>query len=235
MGVDICQYGNHKINFTGRDINEVAEEIKNKLNSLKLVNIDYLKVLMNLWDSASIMPPEILKINVKEGIYKELTDEEWNWEYDIINDDGYQFIRFIGFRGFELEFSKDKIYFWEPPYRFMSWFYMDSITRDEWRKYMLQIILLFGGDRAIYLPDNMRDSEKYLDEHDGIDSPFEEIENELIEEYGINNFTFETVKEDDEILFYIDDFNNLTLENKISINDFKDYLWKEAEEEINSR
>jgi hypothetical protein len=227
MGVDLCQYGNHKINYSDRDIKEVAEEIKNKLNSLHLVNIDYIKVLMNLWDSSDIRPPKTLKVNVKNGIYKEIKDEEWNWRYKIRNDDGYQYIELIGFRNFVLEFSKDKIYFWEPPYRFLGWFYMDSITRNEWRKYMLQIIELFGGDRAIYLPDNMLDSEKYLDGYDGIDSSFDEIESNLIKEYGRNNFTFETIKEEDNIYYYIDNFNDLTLENKIAIEEFKDYLWGE--------
>jgi hypothetical protein len=185
---------------------------------------------MNLWDSSDIMPPEILKVNIKNGIYKEIMDEEWDWEYRIINDDGYQCIQFTGFRGFELKFSKDKIYFWEPPYRFLGWFYMDSITRNEWRKYMLQIITLFGGDKAIYLPDNMLDSEKYLDDFDGIDSPFEEIENGLINEYGKNNFTFETIKDEDDIYYYIDNFSDLVLENKISIEEFQDCLWKTMEE-----
>ena len=140
MGVDICQYGNHKIIFSGRNINDIAKEIQNKLNSLHLVNIDYLKVLMNLWDSSSLKPPHILKENIKNGIYKKIESENWNWEYDIVADEGYQYIRFIGFRNFELEFTKDKIFFWDPPYRFFGWFYMDSITRNEWRKYMLKLL-----------------------------------------------------------------------------------------------
>jgi hypothetical protein len=231
MGVDLCQYGNHKINFLDRDIIEVAEEIKKKLNSIKIINIDYIKVLMNLWKSSGLMPPEILKINIKKGIYKKIIDEKWNWKYEIDNDDGYQCIRFVGFRNFELEFSKDKIYFCEPPYRFFGWFYMDSISRNEWRKYMFQIIKLFGGNKAIYLPD----TEKYLDDYDEIDSPFDEIENDLINEYGINNFTLETIKKEDNICYFIDDFSDLTLENKMSIDEFKDYLWREEEEEINIR
>ncbi|MDR2517599.1 MAG: hypothetical protein LBC88_09510, partial [Spirochaetaceae bacterium] len=162
-------------------------------------------------------------------------DEKWEWKYEIRNDDDYQYIHVIGFRNFELEFTRDKIYFWEPPYRFVGWFYMDSITRNEWRKYMLQIIKLFGGDRAIYLPDNMLESEKYLDEHDGIDSPFEEIEKELIKEYGKNNFAYEAIKEEDDLYYYIDHFNDLELENKISIEEFKDYLWEMEEKAIDGR
>jgi hypothetical protein len=85
------------------------------------------------------------------------------------------------------------------------------------------------------LPDNMMDSEKFLDDFDGIDSPFEEIINDLIKEYGINNFTFDIIKEEDEINYYIDDFKDLILENNITVKYLQDYLWKESEEEIKSR
>jgi hypothetical protein len=232
MGVDLCQYGNHKINFTGRNLTEVAEEIKEKLNSIKLVNIDYLKILMNLWDNARLEAPEILLRNEKIGIYKEIVEEEWNWEYEIINDyeeeDGlnYQYIRFIGFRNFELEFTKDKIYFWDPPYRYFSWFSMDKFVRDQWRIYMFQIINSFGGNRAIYLPDNMLDAEIYLDEHDGIDSPFEEIEQDLIKQFGKYDKKIDEAKEDDGFEYFIDDFSGLELMNEKTVKEFQDYLWK---------
>jgi hypothetical protein len=94
----------------------------------------------------------------------------------IVDDYGYNVIDFCGFLNFHLEFSNDKINFREPPYRYFSWFYVDKEIRDEWRKYMYQVINLFGGNRAIYLPDNMMEAEKYLDEYDSIDSPFEEID-----------------------------------------------------------
>jgi len=235
MGVDLCQYGNHKIDFDCKKIAEIAEKIKDKLNALKLINIDYLKVLMNLWDSSDLEIPKIMLINVKNGIYKNITEETWDWKYDIINEDDYQYIRLIGFRNFELEFTKDKIYFWDPPYRFVGWFFMGSIIRDEWRKYMFQIIKLFDGNRAIYLPDSILDSEIYLDDYDGIDSPFEEIEKDLIKEYGKNNFNFDTIKKEDNIYYYIDYFEDLNIENKITIKKFQDYLWEKNENEIKSR
>lgn len=232
MGVDLCQYGNHKVNFEGRDLIEIAEEIKEKLNSINLGNIDYIKVLMNLWDSSDLQAPEIQLKNEKIGIYKKINKENWDWEYEIINDyeDGinYQYIRYIGFRNFELEFTKDKIYFWEPYYRFRGWFLMDKLTRDQWRIYMFQIISNFGGNRAIYLPDNMMDAEIYLDEHDGIDSPFEEIEQNLINEFGKFDKNIDDITDEDDIQYFIDDFSGLKLENKITIKEYQDYLWKEC-------
>jgi len=232
MGVDLCQYGNYKVVFTGRNLIEVAEEIKEKLNSIKLVNIDYIKILMNYLDHSDLQAPEILLRNEKTGIYKEIVEEEWNWEYEIINDcteeDGinYQYIKFIGFRNFELEFTKDKIFFWEPPYRFRGWFLMDKFTRDQWRIYMFQIINSFGGNRVIYLPDNMMDAEIYLDEHDGIDSPFEEIEQGLIKQFGKYEKNIDEVDEEDDLQYFIDNFSDLELKNKMTIKEFQDYLWK---------
>ena len=241
MGVDLCQYGNHKVEFAGRNLSDVAEEIKEKLNSIKLSNVDYLKVLMNLWDHADPQAPEILLRNEKLGIYKDIVEEEWNWDYDIINDTDekesyhYQYIRFIGFRHFELEFTKDKIYFWQPPYRFMGWFLMDKIIRDQWRIYMFQIISSFGGNRAIYLPDNMMDAEIYLDEQDGIDSPFEEIEQDLIKAFGKFEKNIDAINEEDEFQYFIDDFSGLKLENHITVKEFQDYLWKNCIEGFTER
>jgi hypothetical protein len=238
MGVDLCQYGNHKINFEGRNLLEVAEEIKEKLDSINLGNIDYIKVIMNLWDSSRLEAPEIQLKNEKIGIYKEINEENWNWEYEIINDydeeDGtnYQYIRYIGFRRFELEFTKDKIYFWEPYYRFRGWFLMSKLIRDQWRIYMHQIISCFGGNRAIYLPDNMMEAEIYLDEYDGIDSPFEEIEQGLIKEFNKVNKNIDDITDEDEIQYFIDDFSGLKLENEITIKEFQDYLWKLSVEDF---
>jgi hypothetical protein len=233
MGVDLCQYGNHKVIFSGKNLTEVADEIKEKLNSIKLVNIDYIKVLMNYWDHSDIQAPEILLRNEKIGIYNEIVEEKWNWEYEIVNDyteeDGinYQYIRFIGFRNFELEFTKDKIYFWEPPYRFRGWFLMDKFIRDQWRIYMFQIIRSFGGNRAIYLPDNMMDAEIYLDKYDGIDSSFEEIEQGLINQFGkYDKKIDEANNEEDYFEYFIDDFSGLKLENEMTVKEFQDYLWK---------
>ena len=125
---------------------------------------------------------------------------------------------------FQLDFSTDKIYFCEPPYRFFGWFRMDKIIRDEWRKYMYQIIHLFGGNRAIYLPDNMMEAEKYLDEHDCIDSPFEEIENDLINEFGKYNFSIDEYDDEADISYFIDNFEGLVLENTMSVDEFVNYI-----------
>ena len=46
MGVDLCQYGNHTINFKNRDYEEISQEIKSKLDNYRFFNEEYLRVLM---------------------------------------------------------------------------------------------------------------------------------------------------------------------------------------------
>jgi len=170
MGVDLCQYGNHTINFHNRSHEEIAEEIKQKLDNFHFVNEEYLKLLMIAWESSYLNDPQALQDKALNAINEIKTKKYWEWHYSIVDDYGYNVIDFCGFLNFHLEFSNDKIYFQEPPYRYFGWFYMDKEIRDEWRKYMYQVINLFGGNRAIYLPDNMMKAEKYLDAYDSIDS-----------------------------------------------------------------
>jgi hypothetical protein len=227
MGVDLHQYGNHTINFKNRDFEEIAQEIKNKLDHLKLVNEEYLKALVIIWEQSYLEDPndkQVLRDKIQKRIKKIKERKNWEWNYFIRDDDGYKTIEFIGFLDFELDFSTDKIYFWEPPYRFFGWFRMDKIIRDEWRKYMYQIVHLFGGSRAIYLPDNTMEAEKYLDIHDSIDSPFEEIENDLINEFGKNNFTIDEYDDEEGVAYFIDDFEGLVLENTMSVDEFVNYI-----------
>ena len=69
MGVDLCQYGNHTINFKNRDFEEIAQEIKHKLDKLKFFNEDYLRFLMIDWESSSLKPPYDEQV-LKEVIIK---------------------------------------------------------------------------------------------------------------------------------------------------------------------
>ncbi|MCL2441669.1 MAG: hypothetical protein FWD14_07995, partial [Treponema sp.] len=157
----------------------------------------------------------------KENIERYKETDKWEWKYRIIEEKGYMKIEFIGFLDFEIYFSHSSIYFLDPPYRYSYWFNCDKIIRDEWRKYMYQVIKIFGGDRVIYLPDQMLDH--YLDKFDQIPVlTFDEIEKELINEYGINKCKLENFYNDnDSGWYFIDNFNDLDMENKIPIEEFK--------------
>jgi hypothetical protein len=204
MGVDLCKYGNHNIVFEGRDIVDTACEIKGKLNRLKLENEDALRRLLLEFHKS----PPVLEESL-EAIDRIKTKKEW--DFTIEEDEGYRSVCFSGLLDFELEFTRYKIYFDDLPYRYFLWFYTKDKSRNELRNYMRRIVRLFGGDRVIYLPDTMLDSAKYLDLFDGIDSPFKEIEEGLIKEYGKTDKKLHELTEYDDVLYYIDDFKDLDI------------------------
>jgi hypothetical protein len=227
MGTDLCQYGSHTINFRNRNREEIAEEIKQKLDSFHLVNEEHLKLLVIAWESSYLDDPQALQDKALQTIKEKKTRKVWKWRYSISDEYKYESIKFYGFLNFGLDFSSDKIYFREPPYRYFGWFYMDKEIRDEWRKYTYQTIHLFGGNRAIYLPSNMMDAEKYLDDYDSIDSPFEEIERDLIKEYGPIKKKlgeFKKYDDDDDIPYYLDDYSDLSMEPCMPLEDYEKYL-----------
>jgi hypothetical protein len=224
MGVDICQYGNHKMNFYVRNIEKTAIKIKDKLDNFNFTNGEYLKAMVLHWEKSGDLSNSPFKDETLEKIKRINETKNWKWNYKIRTEGDYIDVVFIGYLDFELEFSNDKIYFWDPPYRFFSWFHGGEIVRDEWRKYMYQTVHLFGGDRVIYLPDNMIDSSKYLDDYDGIDSPFDEIEQDLINEYGEIKIKLSEFTDEDYVYYYIDTFDDLILENSMPLNDFTKYL-----------
>ena len=150
--------------------------------------------------------------------------ENYDEEGEIIENDYYG-IEFQGFLDFAITFNHNSIYFSDPPYRYKTWFECENEIRDEWRKYMYQVIKLFGGDRVIYLPDQRAD--EFLDIFDQIPPlTFEEVENEIIKEYSkdkyergkiiLGNFIPEQ-----SIWYFIDNFNDLELLNKLSLEEYK--------------
>ena len=85
---------------------------------------------------------------------------------------------------------------------------------------MYQIIILFNGDRVIYLPDQGADH--FIDKFDLLPViTFEEIENEIIKEYGEIEKTLEKYTEKGYTSYYIDNFNDLEITNKLSLEEFK--------------
>ena len=223
MGTDICQYGNHKINFKNRSYREIAFEVNENLNKIQFINEEYIKYLVISSEESILGNRGSLRSYMQERIrdYKEF--KKWEWDFKITEEKNYMEIELRGFLDFELVFTHNSIYFKDPPYRYNYWFNCDNVIRDEWRKYMYQIIKLFGGDRVIYLPDQGADH--FLDKFNQIPVlTFEEIENEIIKEYGIEDSKLEDFKIIGSPFYYIDNFSNLCMENKLSINEFKEWV-----------
>jgi len=228
MGTDLCQYGNHKINFFNRNYEDIAKEIKIKLDNYQFTNEEYLKYLVIKQEEEYINSPYFKD---KEYHYERLNryknQNKWEWKYFLIEEEDDENdameIEFHGFLDFILSFSYNSIYFSDPPFRYRNWFDVDERLRNEWREYMCQIIKLFGGDRVIYLPDQGADH--YLDKFDQLPFiTFEEIENELIKEYGKNDKKLGNITNEDDIWYYIDDFDGLDIINKLTFEEFKNWL-----------
>jgi len=226
MGTDLCQYGNHNINFNNRSYREVAIEIKEKLDNFKFINEEYLKYLVItreeyfMFNRNSAFPMS----HYQENIERFKNTKKWEWDYRITEEKAFMEIELRGFLDFNLYFYPSSIYFSSsPPYRYSYWFNCDNVIRDEWRKYMFQIIKLFGGNRVIYLPDQGYDH--YLDYFDQIPFlTFEEIESKIEKEDGLFKGKIEDFYNDDSIgSFCIDYFHDLELVNKLSIDEF--ILW----------
>jgi len=197
MGTDLYQLGNHKIKFKERHFSELTTEIKTKLDNTVFPNAEFLKRFALRWHSDN--PRMIREIKTK----RHWTFREENEYYSFAED---KEIEFDGPFGLNLTFDENKITFFDPPYRYWQWFEMDDdVHRDEWRKYMKQIVNLFGGDRVLYAADNSHHLEKYT----YYEGTFEEMENALREKYGKSKTTFQEVADDFDNSYLIDDFKSI--------------------------
>jgi len=225
MGADLYVYGNHNLNFKNIKYENRSEIIIKRLSNFRIINEDHIKALMIYWEKSILQYPDVLKDKIIKCIERIRNFKNYNWSIGINIEEGYKTNNLYGFLDFVLEFSNDKIYFRnQPPYRYLGWFSMDKIIRNEWRKYLFQMVNVFGGNRVIYLPDNMSNAEKYQDYFDLNDSSFNEIENELINEYGKNNYKLSNMTEDDGNEYYIDYFDDLQKCNNMSTVEFVKYL-----------
>ena len=197
MGTDLSPIGNHKIRFKERHFSELTTEIKSVLDGAVFSNAEFLRRFALLENSND--PRSIRKIKTKQ----DWTIEEEDSFYDFAQDEE---IYFYGPFDLILIFDAHKISFLNPPYRYWQWFEMvDDAHRDEWRKYLQQVVKLFAGDRVLYAADNGH----HLDEFTCYEGSFEELENVLREKYGKSKTRFQEVAEDYENSYFIDDFKTI--------------------------
>lgn len=211
MGTDLYQIGNHRIFFNNKHIEETADQIKITLDKTKFPNPEFLKLAALRW--ANSIPKDTREI------YEIKTKKDWNFDIIIEEDDATResdYIEFYGPFSLNLTFYKNKITFWNPPYRYRSWYEMDDTTRDEWRKFMYHVVKLFGGDKVIYLADNGHK----LEEFTYYESSFEEIEKELLNKLGEPKYTFQEVADDIDNSYYIDDFKTLNWSESVSLDEY---------------
>jgi hypothetical protein len=205
MGISLITIGNHNIDFSSENIEDISIKIQNKLNNMIIKNADsYIKWSQLQWEAfnCDVTPERLKKIEQKK---------DWTFDIDIDIEEDYLSIDFYGPLYLELSFNKTYIDIWDPPDRYKSWFLdEDIIYRNEWRQYFKTIVNTFGGNKVIYLPHQIMPSSSYLD----FQGTFEELENLLLKEFGNSKNNFNEIKEDDflndnYIHYFIDKLNDL--------------------------
>jgi hypothetical protein len=152
-------------------------------------------------------------------------DEDFKGDYlfigDVVSDDR---INISGCMGLSCDIDYNKIDFHIFSIQYKDWLHLHKIVRDEWRKYFYQIIRLFGGNKAIYIPYYIFELlNEYLDyEDDSINIYL--IEEYLIEIFGENKKNIDRILENEYCGYVIDDFSDINLDKNMNIDDFKKYL-----------
>lgn len=192
--MDLLPFGNHKIKFN-RSFQQIANEVIDILDRTKFVNEEFLR--LQALGIRSDDPEVIESIKTRDTWRFNPEDEKIFPERGVVE--------LVGPFDLGLDFDRHKITFWNPTYRYWQWFEMqDEKTRNEWRKYMRQVVRLFGGDRVIYLPDG------YLSLAEiNMEAPFPEMEKELYQKYGDPAKSFGEVAENIQNTWFLDHFSDL--------------------------
>lgn len=193
MGKDLIPRGNSIIPFSGRKREDLIREINLKLDAIKFVNETFLR----------------------ENSLEDDALNEWkvSKRIDYLDFDKRGRIEFDGPFGLSLGFMHNTIDFeYVGCIRYIDWFKKDNeIERNEWRKYIFDILKSFGGNRVIYLADNSDPLEKYT--WPDFDGCFEEIEPLLKEDPDPweRITSFEDLSEDKlyDDWFFVDYFEDL--------------------------
>lgn len=211
MGTTLVPIGNHKVKFKERSFQEIAEEITQTLNKIQFVNAEYLR-LDALYCQTG--PPKRVRTIREIKTKKEWTYRKEN-EYYSLEEDGS--IDFDGPFNLTLWFTEYYINFLQPQDRYSHWVGQDypeyEEYRNEWRKYMQQIVHAFGGDRVIYLADNAHALEEFWN----MEAPFEEIEMALKQKLGDPITSFKEMVINPNESYMIDHFIDINWGSNISL------------------
>ena len=208
--MDIAVFANHKIDFSNNDSNIVATKIKALLNNITINNLYEIESqIRSYYDGQGYS-------DIKDEWHKKI--DNWNdneWNYYIDNDwENCIKINFQGPFSLNISFTNNNIQFDDPGCRYSSFFGMDKNYRLEWRKYYYQVISLFSGNFALYLPDQGEVATEFTEKIWDYDTDLELVINGLIEKYGKNKIGIDDfpIDENDFVeppYYFIDYFEGL--------------------------
>lgn len=208
MGIDLWIIGNHKINFEGKSYEELSKEVKERLDKIVFPNSGFLRHHA-LYNNSNY-----------PGVIREIyTKKEWTYEDDpfpfVFEEDN--FVEFMGPHNLEITVYQHKIFIANGRYRYYYWFGdLYQRERDEWRKYFHTIVTALGGDRVLYLPDNLH----HLAEYDTLECSFAEMEEIMLCNEGKPCLTFSEMSIDVEESYMIDYFTDIDWDNEYIPNCF---------------
>ena len=211
MGTDIVIFANHAIDFSNNNLEYIANDIKYKLDNSIIANRGEIQSQIRSyydWQGHDDL--------VRSKWHREI--DNWtgnNWEYFA----GFDFsscteICYSGPFKLRISFTDKHIQFHDPGCRYNSFFDMEKEYRDVWRKYYYQYISLFGGNIAIYLPDQGEVAEEFTEKVWDYNPSLEMIVKGLLNKYGqnvigINDFPHDENGFIDPPHYFIDTFDDL--------------------------
>ena len=195
MGIDLVPVAGHNISFEEKSFHQLVKEIKTNLDHIIFPNARFLRTYtLSLYrdNKHAVRSIRSIKTNKEWTIHgndHELAEQYFENEHAIDFNGPFDFI---------LTFDPCKITFCFG-YRYYDWFFQLSQTfRDEWRKYMYQVVRQFGGDRVIYLADPHDPLSNYID----FTGNFKDMETALTRKLGKPIHRYECISGDmDESLF----------------------------------
>lgn len=210
MGTDIAVFANHSIDFLHEDIEIVASRIKELFDRLNLKNLAEIKEMVRgYYDGPGYS-------DIRDEWHDKIdncTENDWNFYID--NDwENYVRIEFFGPFGLHVNFSHNYIELKDPGCRYLGFFSMDKKARTEYRKYYWQIISLFGGNFALYLPDQGDVGWEFTEKIWDYDISMDTVKKGLVEKYGINTIKIDEFPVDengfaDAPYYFMDTFEDI--------------------------
>lgn len=206
MGVDLITIANHQIPFTGKSQEDIITIIQAKLNNLELTNWEFLLDFALKWYEDR---PDRLSDIYDIQQWFPMREKPEYYDFDTAEFKRIDFDRPCNLR---VTFDENYLQFHHPSYRYKQWFCLKNNdgteaieSRNEWRRYMAQVVSAFDGDRVIYLPDMGHPLAKYW----WGDDNFEAIEQRLKEDLGEPATTFREVCSSIDNTYLIDRFADL--------------------------
>jgi hypothetical protein len=201
MGTALRPIANHQIAFGNRLVSDVAREVEQMLNQLRLPDPAFLYACASDWYANR---PD-MQVAISRQHWQWLEDSSFDYSRD-------QLLEFEGPFALTITVSEHQLEFWNPPFRYRQWFCLQmqdgsdpAVYQRKWREYYQKVVYALGGNRLLYAADNTHPLEKYT----ALDGDFSAMEKALYEDMGPPKGSFAEICADDSNGYFLDFFPDL--------------------------